>query len=124
MSDLQAAALAGRFAQFWEAYPRKVGKVAVWKAWRRISPDQALLERMLTTLAWQKKSQQWQRGYIPLPMTWINQGRWEDEPFEPQSSMAVSSRPMSRARIASEETDEAVRKVLERQRQRLLPPQP
>lgn len=116
--------LAQRFVQFWESYPRKVGKVAVWKAWRRISPDQALLERMLSTLAWQKKSQQWQRGYIPLPMTWINQGRWEDEPFEPQSSMAVSSRPMSRTRIASEETDEAVRKVLERQRQRLLPPQP
>ena len=29
-----------------------------------------------------KASRNWVDGYIPNPQTWLNQGRWEDQPSE------------------------------------------
>lgn len=69
------------FASFWLEYPRKVGKGAARKAFLKLPrKTQALL---LPALREQKLSRQWLREngrYIPNPATWINQGRWEDEP--------------------------------------------
>lgn len=67
------------FDRFWAAYPRKVGKGAAEKSFERIRPDAALVSRMLAAIAAQKNSDNWQRGYIPNPATWLNQRRWEDE---------------------------------------------
>lgn len=72
------------FERFWTLYPRKVGKLAARKAWQRLNPDRQTIERMMLALEWQKESDQWQqeRGrFIPHPTTWLNQGRWEDEPI-------------------------------------------
>lgn len=36
-------------------------------------------------IAWQKKSEQWTKSngqFIPNPLTWINQGRWDNEPMQ------------------------------------------
>lgn len=80
------------FDRFWVAYPSKVGKGDARKAWDQISPKptEALLERMLRTLAWQRESPKWldDRGqYIPDPGKWIRQQRWLDEPQQgPQVS--------------------------------------
>lgn len=71
-----------RFDAFWSAYPRKVGKDAARKAFAKRKPSQKLLEQMLAAIEQQKKSEQWQKNngqFIPLPTTWLNQGRWEDE---------------------------------------------
>lgn len=71
------------FEEFWTAYPRKVGKADVWSIWQAIDPDEPLRRKMLATLSWQKESTQWRRdngNYIPMPATWLNQGRWDDEP--------------------------------------------
>lgn len=65
------------FVRFWAAYPSKVGKAAALRAWRRKRPP---LEACLRALEWQRRSLKWQQGYIPNPATWINGGRWEDEP--------------------------------------------
>lgn len=73
-----------RFVMFWTAYPRKVGKDAAWRAWQKRRPDEALLGQMVSTLGWQVQSPKWlEEGgrYIPNPATWLNQGRWEDEPM-------------------------------------------
>jgi hypothetical protein len=67
----------GAFGQFWAAYPVKVGKSAALRAWSRKKPP---IEKCLATLAWQMASAQWLDGFVPHPATWINQGRWEDEP--------------------------------------------
>lgn len=77
-------ALDRRFEQFWSAYPRKVGKVAAQRAWNRLRPDAATLDRMLDVIANERGSEQWRREggrFIPHPTTWLNQGRWEDEPI-------------------------------------------
>jgi hypothetical protein len=90
------------FETFWKAYPRKTAKVAAWKSWQRMKPS---LDVVLSTLEWQKQSRQWMKDggqFIPLPTTYLNQGRWEDEQeinAVPQTiSMGISSaksgRPM------------------------------
>lgn len=68
----------GEFAIFWEAYPKKVGKLDAEKAWKTKKPP---LETCLQAIQSQKQSQQWTRDegqFIPHPATWIRQGRWED----------------------------------------------
>lgn len=70
-----------RFAAFWAAYPRKVGKAAARKVWDRIRPNAGLHARMLAAVEAQKQSAQWRRDggqYIPHPSTWLGQGRWDD----------------------------------------------
>lgn len=73
---------AERFAEFWKAYPKKVGKEAARKAFMKIKPSADLLRRMLEAIREQTASDQWKRDngqYIPNPATWLNQGRWDDE---------------------------------------------
>lgn len=74
------------FPQFWEVYPRKVGKGAAITAFSKVMPkdkdqQKELLEKMFKALEWQKRTDQWQdAAFIPHPSTWLNQRRWEDEP--------------------------------------------
>lgn len=77
------------FEEFWDAYPRKVGKEAARKAWKKIRPNQSLQRRILDAVEAAKQSKEWQKDngqYIPHPATWLNQGRWDDEltPYEPE----------------------------------------
>lgn len=71
------------FQSFWSAYPKKVGKEAARKIWARLKPSQELLDRMLRAINEQCQSDQWQKDqgqFVPHPATWLNQGRWDDEP--------------------------------------------
>jgi len=69
------------FLEFWNAYPRKVGKGAASKAYRAIKakpPKADILNAVVRQAAsskWQEESGRW----IPHPQTWLNQRRWEDE---------------------------------------------
>ncbi len=72
-----------RFNTFWEAYPKKIGKVASEKSFKKLKPSSELLNKMLETIEVFKKSDQWNKDggqFIPNPATWLNQGRWDDEP--------------------------------------------
>ena len=67
------------FTEFWQTYPRKVGKGAAQKAWDRLKPD---LAAVLAALDWQTKQDAWTKDggqFIPHPGTYLNQRRWEDE---------------------------------------------
>src|SRR3990167_7522795 len=75
--------MAHGFETFWAAFPRKVGKLAAQQAWNRLRPD---VGQVLETLAWQRETDQWKRGFIPHPVTWIRQGRWLDEPDTPETT--------------------------------------
>lgn len=73
------------FDRFWKAYPRKVGKQAARKAFERVNQP---VERLLAALERQRADPQWRREngrFIPHPVTWLNQGRWEDEGSAPMS---------------------------------------
>lgn len=84
----RADAIGERFARFWHAYPRKVGKEAARKVWRRLTPNEELTAVMLAAVASQRQSAQWRKDhgeFIPHPSTWLHQGRWEDQPMAPQA---------------------------------------
>lgn len=85
---ISPAGISGCFEKFWNAYPRKVGKGAAEKAFKKYKPDEGLLEQMLSAISAQKKSEQWSKDngkFIPYPATWLNQRRWEDAPEEKES---------------------------------------
>jgi hypothetical protein len=76
-----AVALHQAFHQFWQVYPKKVGKIAALAAFKKHC-DGFKIEAIVAAVERQKLSEQWTRDggkYIPNPATWINQGRWEDE---------------------------------------------
>jgi hypothetical protein len=71
------------FDEFWEAYPRKVGKPAALKVWRRLFRNYAgeLEWHIMDGLEQWKQSREWRdRQFIPYPSTFLNQRRWEDVP--------------------------------------------
>jgi len=67
------------FDKFWEAYPNKKDKQKAIKAWLKHQPN---IVDVLKAIVIQKNSEQWKKNngqYIPLPTTWLNGARWEDE---------------------------------------------
>lgn len=89
------------FAAFWAAYPKKAGKAAALKAWNKLAPDVVLQEQMGKALEVQKQSQQWRKDggqYIPMPATWLNGRRWEDEAPQAQSQESQFDRMMAWAK--------------------------
>lgn len=66
------------FEEFYSAYPKKVGKGAAEKAYKKISTeDHQLILRDLKRREWPE------RRFIPNPSTYVNQKRWLDEPETP-----------------------------------------
>lgn len=84
--DLKSKNLANKnaslheFEQFWQQYPRKIGKKAALAAWMK-AQDKPALPDVLLAIDRAKRSEQWQKDggqFIPHPATWLNQGRWAD----------------------------------------------
>lgn len=70
------------FLRFWAAYPKKKSKGQAWKAWKKINPDERLVDLMVSIIELAKTSDDWlEKGgkYIPHPATWLNAEGWEDE---------------------------------------------
>lgn len=73
------------FEVFWEIYPKKKGKEAARKAWKNLKPDEYLNNTILNKVEEMKNSQDWQKDggqFIPMPATFLNGKRWEDEGVE------------------------------------------
>ena len=52
------------------------------ESFSKIKPDGELLKRIIKAVENQKKDEKWLRDggrYIPMPATWLNQERWDDE---------------------------------------------
>jgi len=103
-------------------YPRQHNVAQAWVAWQELrpQPDVALVARMLETLKWQTREPSWTKDggqFVPLFRTWIRDRRWEDEPFEPQSAMALRSPgPKTRTQRVEERNQETLRRFLARER--------
>ena len=72
------AGAAEAFNDFWAAYPRKVGKNAARKAWTAAlkgGADPQAIGLALAAQRWPDDPQ-----FIPHPSTWLNGGRWQDDP--------------------------------------------
>jgi len=69
------------FATFWEQYPRRDGKKTARSVFDRLNSSQvsALLEALPVIVEHYDGKE---RGFIPLPATFLRQERWEDEAFQ------------------------------------------
>lgn len=77
------------FDVFYREYPRHDSKQVAMLKFAKVMNDcktdeerQELLQKMLKAVDVSKTSDQWTKDggkYIPMPATWINQRRWEDE---------------------------------------------
>lgn len=78
------------FALFWKQYPKHQGRKQAEAAWKKVKPDETLLNTILEALKEQKVSKDRLKqsnkfcAEWPLPATWLNGHRWEDE-IEAQS---------------------------------------
>lgn len=84
VKKLRSKTLVG-FDEFWDCYPRKVGKAKAEESWAKIKDPESTLLEILSALAWQKRSDQWTKPggqFIPHPVTYLNQKRWNDQPPE------------------------------------------
>jgi hypothetical protein len=89
-SSLEQQTQEAAFEVFWEKWPRKQAKPPARKAWGKIPiaeypPVMAGLEKWL-------RSEQWVRGVIPHPATWLNEKRWQDEDI-PQFVGRIDGKP-------------------------------
>lgn len=69
------------FLSFWEAYPRKEAKQMAFKAWQK-AKDRPPITDILAKIEKQRQTDQWKKDggqFIPMPATYINQSRWDDE---------------------------------------------
>lgn len=94
-----------RFTRFWTAYPKHSAKQNALKAFQKLKPDDDLLDTMIAAIEKQRTSPQWTRDggqYIPMPSTWINGRRWEDEvtvaPASAQSALRQVNAQMCQQR--------------------------
>ncbi|UXY14760.1 MarR family transcriptional regulator [Chitiniphilus purpureus] len=86
------AATPDGFAEFWDAYPKKVAKDAARKRWEKLKPDAELQAQILSALAVQSRLPDWlkQGGqFVPHAATWLNAKRWEDEVKQPGAAKPV-----------------------------------
>jgi uncharacterized protein YdaU (DUF1376 family) len=70
------------FPRFWALYPRKQDKAKAQKAWAKLKVTDDLFAVIAKGLAAQVVSADWIKDggkYIPMPTTWLNGMRWEDE---------------------------------------------
>lgn len=92
------------FEQFWNAYPRKVGKKKAQIAWRKATDKPEVVD-MIKAVDLAKHTEQWTKDngqYIPHPSTWLNEGRWADEQAKkPPSTMEafLSRQPYKRQEV-------------------------
>jgi len=72
------------FEQFWSAYPKKVGKDAAYRSWRKIAKRGGVsAAEIIASIVTQVRASHFKgsdgSNFIPNPSTWLNQGRWKDE---------------------------------------------
>lgn len=78
------------FEQFWRAYPKKVGKKPSEKKWNSLKLD-TIAPRIIEDVKNRAANDSgWLRGFVPNPLTYLNQERWEDEIQEVQTRDAAS----------------------------------
>lgn len=76
----RGAVAPSRFAEFWDAWPdvRKRGKKNAEAIWARRKLDGMADTLIADVLNRKDHDEQWRRGYVPMPTTYLNGDRWTD----------------------------------------------
>lgn len=68
------------FEEWWSLWPKKDARKGAERSWAKMTPEAR--KQATEALRWQTKSPDHlarDRQYIPLPTTWLNQERWNDQ---------------------------------------------
>ncbi len=79
------------FEAFWSAYPRRDQRKGAAKWWAKHKPDSDLLQRILMAIEQQGLARR-EYQYRPMPTTWLNGERWNDERPAPTTNGAANGR--------------------------------
>lgn len=96
------------FSTFWSAYPKRVGKKQAWAAWQSLGSDRPSLDVLLAAIEAARRGRAWRDGFVPQPMRWLRDRRWEDEvepcpPTDAQQAASVgSAQPVGASDAAAE----------------------
>lgn len=85
------------FPYWYSCYPRKVGREAAKKAFDKALKKIGYEELVVATLRYSQDPNLPEKQFIPHPATWLNQGRWDDEPLPPRNSRSIKSTAEQRA---------------------------
>jgi hypothetical protein len=68
-----------RFDEFWNLYPnvRKNNKKGCLEKWKSKDLD-LIADKVIAYVKMMKETKQWKEGFVPAPMTLLNQERWDD----------------------------------------------
>ncbi len=72
------------FSEFWNVYPNHKGRAVALRSWLKLKPSPEVVAQLHGAVTWQREQPSWkkERGqFVPMLATWLNQRRWEDEPF-------------------------------------------
>ena len=73
------------FAEFWETYPRRVGRKAAEKKYAALATCEEVHTAIMHGLRQQLPAMRAKEiEFVPHPATWLNQGRWMDETVKPK----------------------------------------
>ena len=87
---------ASAFAQFWQVWPKRIGKGAAEKAHKRavtkVGADRVLVGAHVVADRWLTMPPG-DRQFVPYPERWLNAGQWDDEiePIANDSADSLSS---------------------------------
>lgn len=92
LPSLRKAQIQIAFEHFWEVYPRIIGRKAATKAFEKAVREVGL-ERVMDGARRYAADPNLptDKQFIPHPATWLNQGRWDDEPCAPRGGASKQS---------------------------------
>lgn len=80
------------FATFWHSYPRRVGRKAARKRWDAAIADGADPRAIIDGARRFADDPNREDAFTAHPSTWLNQGRWDDDPLPARASDGYASR--------------------------------
>lgn len=68
------------FEEFYHEYPSKKAKKVAEASWLRVNPSTGLARTIIEDVKKRRvEDKQWLGGFIPMPATYLNQERWNDD---------------------------------------------
>jgi hypothetical protein len=89
-----------KFDEFWNEYPRKVGKTAARKAFDK-AQQSADADSIIEAVRKYASDPNREPSYTAHPTTWLNEGRWDDEPLPARSTDQSKSEQRLRRNVAA-----------------------
>jgi len=105
------------FEEFWKHYPRKVGKSAAAKSFLKAVDEIEVGELLEQVVKFAQDPNLPPQQYIPHASTWLNEGRWNDEPY-PERQFSKEELAIRNAAISKQVRDldrEATKRILAEQ---------